>query len=280
MAHPRRWADTIRGHTDLTLRDIAFITCRGGWPFSITETLSEKGALSQSSDYLDMVVEQDISRVDNVERNPTLARKILRSYARHQGAQASIETIRKDVINGDGYGSDNTINSYLNALRQIFVIKDLEAWNPNINSKAAIRTSATRYFVDPSIATAALKIGPDDLLNSLFTFGFIFESLCVRDLRVYAEVLDGDLFHYRDSNGLECDAVMHLRNNKYGLIEIKIGSERSVEEGCENLLKLSSMLDVEKMGRPCFMMVLTAVGPYAYRRRDGVFVVPISCLKP
>lgn len=273
--------DIIRGHTDLSLRDIAFLTCRGGWPFAITGNLKEKGALAQAFEYVDMVVEEDISRVDNVERNPTLARKIMRSYARNQGAQVSVDLIRQDVISGENDTvSDNTVASYLNALRQIFVIKDLEAWNPNLNSKAAIRTSPTRYFIDPSIATAALRIGPEDLMNSLFTFGFIFETLCIRDLRVYAESLDGDLFHYRDSNGLECDAVVHLRNGRYGLIEIKLGSDKSIEAGAETLLKLSSIIDKEKMGSPSFMMVLTAVGPYAYRRRDGVYVVPLSCLRP
>ena len=257
------------------------MACRGGWPFALSPELGEKAALSQAFDYLDLVVEEDISRVDNVERNPYLARRILRSYARHQGAQISVAMIKKDIISSETNSlSDNTVYSYLNALKQIFVIKDLEAWNPNLNSKTAIRTSPTRYFIDPSIATAALRIGPDDLMNSLFTFGFIFETLCIRDLRVYSELLDGDVFHYRDSNGLECDAVLHRRNGQYGLIEIKLGSDSGIEEGAQNLLSLSKIIDKEKMGSPSFMMVLTAVGQFAYRRKDGVYVVPISCLRP
>lgn len=273
--------ESIRGHSATSLRDIAFYACRGGWPFAVSEDISVKAALSQSYDYVDLVIEEDISRVDNVERNPTLARKIMKSYARHQGAAVPVSMIRKDVINGESDKlSDNTINSYLNALRQIFVIKDLEAWNPNLKSKTAIRTSPTRYFVDPSLATAVMRIGPDDLMNSLQTFGFIFESLCVRDLRAFAELLDGDLYHYRDSNGLECDAVIHLRNGKYGLIEIKLGGDKNIETGANSLLKLASLIDKNDMGEPSFLMVLTAVGPYAYRRSDGVYVVPITCLKP
>lgn len=272
---------TIEGHSTIDLEKIAFLCCRGGWPFATSGELSEKAAISQSFDYVDMVVEEDISRVENVERNPALARKILRSYARHQGAQVSVAMIRNDVKSGENDKlSENTIASYLNALRQIFVIKDLEAWNPNLNSKAAIRTSPTRYFTDPSLATAALRIGPDDLMNALFTFGFIFETLCIRDLRVFAEYLDGDLYHYRDSNGLECDVVLHLRNGLYGLIEIKLGGSKNIDEGAKNLLKLSSIIDAERMGAPSFLMVLTGVGPYAYRRSDGVYVVPITCLKP
>ena len=271
----------IEGFTEKTLQDIAYLACRGGWPFALNPTLSEKAALAQANEYLDVVVEEDISRVDEVQRNPNLARRIMRSYARNQGAQISVAMIRKDVASSETDTlSDNTVYSYLNALRQIFVIKDLEAWNPNLNSKTAIRTSPTRYFIDPSIATAAMRIGPDDLMNSLFTFGFIFEALCVRDLRVFAEILDGDLYHYRDSNGLECDAVLHRRNGQYGLIEIKLGSDPAIEEGAKNLLKLSSIINKEKMGPPSFLMVLTAVGPYAYRRSDNVYVVPITCLKP
>lgn len=271
----------IEGFTEKTLQDIAYLACRGGWPFAVNPTLSENAALAQANEYLDVVVEEDISRVDEVQRNPNLARRIMRSYARNQGAQISVAMIRKDVASSETDTlSDNTVYSYLNALRQIFVIKDLEAWNPNLNSKTAIRTSPTRYFIDPSIATAAMRIGPDDLMNSLFTFGFIFEALCVRDLRVFAEILDGDLYHYRDSNGLECDAVLHRRNGQYGLIEIKLGSDPAIEEGAKNLLKLSSIINKEKMGPPSFLMVLTAVGPYAYRRSDNVYVVPITCLKP
>lgn len=274
-------AQAIKGKNPHTLSDIAFLICRGGWPFSITKNLTKAAILSQAFDYVDLVVEEDISRVDDVERNPTLARSIMRSYARYQGNQTPVSQIRRDVASNETDRlSDETVASYLNALRQIFVINDLEAWNPNIISKSAIRTTPTRYFNDPSIATASLRIGPEDLMNSLTTFGFIFETLCIRDLRVYTQLLDGDLYHYRDSNGLECDAVIHLKNGKFGLVEIKLGGERAIEEGSNNLKKLASILDTEKMGRPSFLMILTAVGPYAYRREDGICIVPIGCLKP
>lgn len=270
----------IRGINKYTLTDIAFFTCRGGWPFAVSTNLSHKAALSQASDYVDIVVEEDISRVDKTMRNPARARQIMKSYARFQGSQTPVSMIRKDLAaNETDSLSDDTITSYLNALRQIFVIKDLPAWNPNLISKSAIRTTDTRYFSDPSIATASLRIGPNDLIKSLSYFGFVFETLCVRDLRVYAQMLDGDLFHYRDSNGLECDTVLHLRDGRYGLIEIKLGGDKLIEEGAINLKKLSGIIDSSKMGAPSFMMILTAVGDYAYRRKDGIYIVPIGCLK-
>ena len=270
----------IRGECTLTISDIAFLTCRGGWPFAIAEDMSEKAALSQARDYLDIVAEEDISRVDGVDRNVERARIILRSYARFQGTQTPLSKIKQDIAANDNDSiTDDTIASYLNALRQIYVVKDMEAWNPNIKSKAAIRATPTRYFTDPSIATAALRVGPNDLINDLKAFGLIFETLCIRDLRVYASAIDGDVYHYRDSNGLECDAVVHLRNGKYGLIEIKLGGDVLIEEGVKNLLKLKNLLDTGKMGQPAFMMILTAVGRYAYRRQDGICIVPIGCLK-
>lgn len=271
---------TIRGINRHKLTDIAFLTCRGGWPFAIAEDMGQKAALAQAFDYLDLVVEEDISRVDGVERNAERARVILRSYARYQGTQTPVSKIRQDVaVNDNDSISDETISSYLNALRQIFVIKDMESWNPNLQSKTAIRTTPTRYFTDPSIAAAALRFGPEDLIKDLSTFGLIFETLCVRDLRVYAQSIDGDVFHYRDSNGLECDTVVHLRNGKYGLIEIKLGGDKLIEEGCRNLNKLASIIDTSRMGEPSFMMILTAVGDYAYRRADGFYIVPIGCLR-
>lgn len=272
--------ERIRGAGKLSLKDIAFLACRGGWPYAISAGLKEKAALAQAYDYLDVVVEEDISRVDDTMRNPARARQILRSYARFQGAQTSVSMIRRDISSNETDTlSYDTISSYLNALRQIFVIMDLPAWNPNLTSKTAIRTTDTRYFSDPSIAAAALRIGPNDLIQSLSYFGLLFETLCVRDLRVYAQALDGDIFHYRDSNGLECDAVLHLRNGKYGLIEIKLGGDKLIEEGATNLKKLSSVINTSKMGVPSFMAILTAVGDYAYRRPDGIYIVPIGCLR-
>ena len=204
----------------------------------------------------------------------------MRSYARHQGAQVSINKIYNDIQQHDNRSmSEDTIISYLNALRKMFVIEDLPAWNPNLRSKTAIRTSETRYFVDPSIAVAALGLGPDDLIKDLKTFGLLFETLAIRDLRVFADAVDGNVFHYRDKNGLECDAVIHLRNGHYGLIEIKIGGDKLIQEGVKTLLSLAEKIDTDIMPKPSFMMVLTGVGQYAYRRKDGVFIVPISCLK-
>ena len=205
----------------------------------------------------------------------------MRSYARHQGTQASIPTILADIASNETEEiSDETIASYLSALRKIFVIEDMPAWNPNLRSKAAIRTSDTRYFVDPSIATSALGLGPNDLINDLNTFGLLFETLCVRDLRVYADALDGTVYHYRDKNGLECDAVIHLDNGSFGLIEIKLGGNKLIEEGAATLNALANIIDTTRMKSPAFKMVLIGVGEYAYKREDGVLVVPIGCLRP
>ena len=204
----------------------------------------------------------------------------MKSYARSQGTQTSLAEIRNDMLANDQLALDEkTVSSYLDALRKIFVIEDMPAWNPNLRQKTSIRTTDTRYFVDPSIATAALSIGPNDLMNDLNTLGLFFETLCVRDLRVFAQALDGNVFHYRDKTGLECDTVVHLRNGDYGLIEIKIGGDKLIEEGAANLKKLSQKIDTTKMKSPSFLMILTAVGSFAYRREDGVYVVPIGCLK-
>lgn len=261
------------------LKRIAYLTCRGGWPGALD--LSEKASLKQAYNYLDAVSEQEISDVDSTRRDPMLTKRLLRSYARHQGSQASVASILNGILtNENGSTTEATITSYMKALEKIFVIENMPAWNPNLRSKAAIRTSDTRYFVDPSVSAAALRLGPSDLIADLNTFGLLFETLAVRDLRVYADALDGDVFHYRDKNGLECDAVLHLRNGHYGLIEVKIGGEKWIEQGAENLLSLSKIIDTEKMYEPSFMMVLTAVGDFAYRRKDGIYVVPITCLKP
>lgn len=270
---------SVRGDNSLKLADIAFLTCRGGWPKSISKS-SPEAALRQAINYYEAIVRTDISRVDDVERDEQRTRRIMRSYARHQGAQASVNTIRDDIAyNEIDELSDKTVYSYINALKSLFVIEDMPAWNPNLRSKSAIRTSDTRYYIDPSIACAAMGFGPDDLINDLNTFGLLFECLCVRDLRVYAQSLDGEVYHFRDRTGLECDAVVHLRNGKYGLIEIKLGGERLIEEGAKNLLTLKERIDTTKMKSPSFMMVLTAVEEYAYMRTDGVMVVPIGSLK-
>ena len=269
----------IAGVNDIGIEQLAFLVCRGGWPRS-TSKKTEKAALMQAIEYYEAIVRTDISRVDDVQRNEERAKRLLRSYARHQGSQASIPTILADIaVNEAEDVSDETVSSYLNALRKIFVIEDMPAWNPNIRSKTAIRTADTRYFTDPSIACAALGLGPEDLINDLNTFGLFFETLCVRDLRVYADALGGKVYHYRDKTGLECDAVIHLRNGLYGLIEVKLGGDKLIEEGSKNLLTLSDKIDTTKMKTPAFKMVLVGVGKYAYQRQDGVYVVPIGCLK-
>lgn len=268
----------IEGYNKLKLEDIAFLVCRGGWPSSIEK--NPRAALRQAYDYYDAVVKSDISRVDEVTRSSERTKLLLRSYARSQGGQVSISAIRQDMKdNDDETLADKTVQNYIGALKKIFVIEDMPAWNPNLRSKTAIRAAETRYFVDPSIAVAALGLGPDDLMNDLETFGLLFETLCVRDLRVYAESIDGNIYHYRDKNGLECDAVLHLRNGSYGLIEIKLGGAQAIEKGVSTLTTLANNIDTTKMKAPSFLMVLTAVGDYAYQRKDGVFVVPIGCLK-
>ena len=268
----------LNGISELTLKDVAYLCCRGGWPRSIF--MDKETALEQAYDYYNAVVNSDISRVDNINRDPERAKNLMRSYARNIGSQVSNETIKDDMINNDLFSLGvDTVLSYINALKKLFVIEESPAWNPNLRSKTAIRTSKTRYFVDPSIAVAALGIGPNDLINDLNTFGLIFESLCIRDLRVYAESINGSVYHYRDASGLECDAVVHLRSGVYGLIEIKLGGDNLINEGVENLIKMKNKIDTEKMNNPAFLMVLIATGKYAYQREDGVYIVPIGCLK-
>ena len=267
------------GTSFVDLDRLAFLTCPGGWPGALT--LSENAALRVSRAYIKAVVNSDINRVDDVKRDPDLMLRIIRSLARNQGEQIPYTTIRADVINNEKVQlSDDTVESYVKVLKKIFLEEDMRAWNPNLRSKTAIRTTDTRYFVDPSIATAALGLGPKDLIDDLIDFGFYFETLAVRDLRVYADALDGEVFHYRDKNGLECDAVLHRRNGSYGLIEIKIGGADNIEKGAKTLKDLASKIDTTKMKAPSFMMVVTGIGQYAYRRPDGVCVVPIGCLKP
>ena len=271
--------DNIGATNKMTLSMLAFAVCRGGWPKSLQKK-SEKAALLQATEYYKAIVNSDISRVDGVKRDSERAKRIMRSYARHQGSQASIATIVADISTNETEDvSDVTIDTYLTALRKIFVIEDMPAWNPNLRSKTSVRTSDTRYFVDPSVGVAALGLGPNDLIGDLNTFGLFFETMCIRDLRVYADALDGGVYHYRDKNGLECDAVVHLRNGSYGLIEIKLGGEKLIEQGAKTLTSLANIIDTSRMKAPSFCMVLTGVGDFAYRRTDGAYVVPIGCLK-
>ena len=262
----------------LDVESLAFLTCRGGWPWSTI--ISEDVALDQAFDYFDSVVNYDIQRVDKSKRNAERTKLLLRSYARNISQQVSVATIRKDMLANDSTSLDeNTVMDYIKALKKLYVIEDLAAWNPNIRSKAAIRTSDTRHFVDPSIGTAALGLGPKDLVNDLQSFGLFFEDLVVRDLRVYAEALDGVIYHYRDSSGLECDTVLHRRNGSYALLEVKLGGAERIEEGAANLIALADKIDTDKMPKPSFMAVIIGVGQYAYQRKDGVYVIPIGTLK-
>lgn len=265
---------------DYKLDDIAFMMSRGGWPGSLRKK-SEKSALLVATEYYQAVTHTDVSKVDGVQRNPERVKRLMRSFARHQGSQASVTTIVDDISTNEAETlSNKTVFDYLTALKKIFVIENALAWNPNLRSKTAVRGSDTLYFVDPSIAAAALEVGPGDLVADLETMGLLFETMAVRDLRCYADALAGTMYHYRDKSGLECDAVMHLRGGRYGLIEIKLGGDNRIEEGARTLKTLAEKIDTTKMKSPSFLMVLTAVGQFAYTRKDGVLVVPISCLRP
>lgn len=268
----------IDGASDLDIDRLAFLVCRGGWPQAVD--MRDEIALDQAMDYYDAVVRSDINRADDVQKNPEKVRRLMRSYARNQGSQVANTVLAQDVsANDEAFISDETVASYISALQKIFVVEDMPAWNPNLRSKTAIRSSDTRYYIDPSIAAAALGIGPNDLVNDLKTFGFLFETLCIRDLRVFADALNGGVYHYRDKDGQECDAVVHLKNGKYGLIEIKLGGDKLIEEGAKSLKAMEAKIDTDKMNAPSFLMVLIGIGEYAYRRQDGVYVVPIGCLK-
>ena len=270
--------DKITGINNLDIDRLAFVICRGGWPNSID--MNEKPALSQAIDYYDAVIRSDINRADGISKNPERVKRLMRSFARNQGGQVANTMFRDDIRANDTESlNEDTIATYINALKKIYVIEDMPAWNPNLRSKTSIRTSDTRYFVDPSIATAGLGIFPQYLVNDLNTLGLLFETLCVRDLRVYADALDGNVLHYRDKSGLECDTVIHLRNGKYGLAEIKLGGQRLIEEGAANLKSLAAKIDTTKMPKPSFMMIVIGIGEFAYRREDGIYIVPIGCLK-
>ena len=269
-------APEVAEQSNLSIEQLAFALCRGGWPVSIG--MREKAALRVARNYVDEVVDFDIHRVDGVERNPQRVRKLLQSLARNISTMASNETIMRDVTSDDTTLSTATYASYMNALRRIFVVDNVDAWLPALRSKTAIRTSPKRHFVDPSIAAVLLRTNPKGLLQDFKTFGFLFEDLCARDLRVYAQANDGDVYHYHDKNELECDLVVSLRDGRWAGVEVKLGRNEE-EDAAKNLNKLASKIDEEKMNKPSFLMILTA-GQFAYRREDGIYVVPIGCLKP
>ena len=260
------------------LDEMAFLACRGGWPY--VSELKTGIALNVAFSYINAIVKSDISRVDGVSRDEARARRLMRSYARLQGTQATAAVIKADLAANEpkSFG-EATVCSYINALKGIFAVEDMPAWSPNLRSKTPIRTSDTRYFTDPSIATAALGFAPDDLMNDLRTFGLVFETMAARDLRVYADAVRGSVSHYRDANGLECDAVVHLRNGRHGLVEVKLGGKELIDKGADTLNALASKIAEGQSMQPSFKMVLTAVGDFAYRRDDGVIVCPIGALK-
>lgn len=265
----------ISADSNISIEELAFLICRGGWPKAIGQ--SQRVALQQAFDYVDSIVNKDASRVDGIAKDPQRMKNLLHSYSRFIASDAKITTIRDDMVaNGVDTLDYNTVYTYISALKKIFVVEDLPAWNPKLRSKTAIRTTDTRHFTDPSIATASLGIGPQDLLDDLQTMGLFFENLCIRDLRVFAEALDGNVYHYRDKTDLECDAVIHLRNGSFGLVEVKLGGS-AIDTAAGNLLKLQERLDTNRMKHPSFLMILTGT-KYAYTRKDGVHVVPIGCL--
>jgi len=265
----------VEGISDLSIEQIAFAICRGGFPASIGKP--DRAALRMPVDYVEAVINQDVSRVDGVEKNPNRVRLILRSIARNIATMASLETIRADVESNETSPADKTFTSYYNALRRIFVVEDMPAWSPSLRSKTAIRTSPKRLFVDPAIAVAVIRTRPEAILQDFEYFGFLFEALCARDIRVYAQRNDGEVFHYRDKSNLEADMIVQLRDGRWGAIEVKLG-QKQIDEAAANLLKLKEKIDTGKMREPSFLMVLTG-GQYAFRRKDGVLVVPVGCLK-
>ncbi len=263
------------GKTKMEIEELAFVMARGGWPAAIG--VSNKIALAQANQYLDAVVDTDISEADGVRRDPSKVRTFLKSIARNIASTASLETIRNDIKGEDESLSTLTIRSYINALERIFVIEEQPAWEPALRSKTAIRTSPKRHFVDPSIAVAALGTNPEGLLKDFNTLGLLFESLCIRDLRIYSQSIGGNVYHYRDKTELEVDAIVSLHDGRWGAIEIKLG-QKQIEIASENLMKLKEKVDEEKMQPPSFLMVLTGNG-FAIKQKNGVLVVPIGCLK-
>ena len=272
----------LHGSNPIDIDFLAFLCCRGGWPeVCVAKNIQDRAALMVAQSYVDSICSNEVESDDGMVHDREKMALFLRAYARTVGSQRSIADLWKDLsFSGSFPFSEKSAYTYHKSLRSIFAIEDMPAWNANLRSKTAIRTSDTRYFSDPSIAAAGLGLSPADLINDIRTFGFIFENLCMRDLRVYCGVIGGKVFHYRDKSGLECDAVIHLPNGKYGLVEIKLGGKDSIEHGAFTLNNLACKIDENIMGKPSFLMVLVGVGSYAYKREDGVFVVPISMLGP
>ena len=264
----------IAAVSSMDIPQLAFSICRGGWPGAVT---LPAGSEMLAREYTDMLVEADIRNLDGVERNPHRVRQVLRSLARNISTLTTANTILADVRANDITINERTLDNYLNAMRRLFVVEDVPAWSPSVRSKTTIRTSVKRQLADPSIATAVMRVDTAGLLHDLNTFGFLFESLCTRDLRVYAQSNDGEIFHYRDKDQLEIDLIISLNDGRWAAIEVKLG-EHQADEAAANLIQLKNKVDTSRIGEPSFLMVLTG-GKFAYQRKDGVMVVPLACLK-
>ncbi len=262
-----------------TLQDVAFLTCRGGWPISVISDKSVSLDVTRNY-YNSLFVFEDCDNENFRNKRPEVLKMILRSYARNISSETSKQSIIEDVKQTNERSMDTkTFDDYLEALQDLYIISDIEAWNPNIRSKTSIRSTPTRHFVDTSIACRALNIFPEDLMRDLESFGLFFEDMAVRDLSIYAQTHGGEVRHYRDKAGLECDAIIHLEDGRWGAVEIKLGGDRLIEDGAKSLSTLKNKIAEKSSERsPAFMMILTAQGPL-YQREDGIFVVPINCLK-
>lgn len=268
--------DGMSGESKISIERTAFILTRGGWPEAVGEK-NEQYALQMVYNYLDSVAHQDMSRIDEVKRNPDRVYALLRSIARNISTEANTQTLLRDLIANDEGLSDKTINNYIDALKKLYVIEDLRAWSPHLRSKRAIRKTAKRHFIDPSIAAAALRADRNKLMSDFQTFGYLFESLCIRDLRIYADRLDGTVYHYRDQIGVEVDAIVQLKDERWGAIEIKMG-QGEIEKAAQKLIEFKNSIDTERTPLPSFLMVLTGT-QFAFKLPNGVWVVPIGCLK-
>jgi predicted AAA+ superfamily ATPase len=266
----------MSGKSKVTLEQIAFIITRGGWPAAVNES-NEILALKKANDYYEAVVSEDISRVDSVNKNPDRVRSLMRSLSRNISSEAGATTILKDMLANNGSLSQVTADQYVNALKKLYVIDDLPAWNPRLRSKTALRTTAKRHFSDPSIAMSALGANTDRLFGDFCTFGLLFEALCIRDLRIYADSLDGGVYHYRDARGIEVDAIIQMKDGRWGAVEVKMGTG-DIELAAANLLKFKADIDTARMPEPSFLMVLTTTET-AFQMKNGVWVVPLGCLK-
>lgn len=265
----------IAATSALTIPQLAYAICRGGWPATLE--MERDDALEVAKNYVDTVCERDAAAIDKTQKDPDRVRNILKSLARNISTMTTDRTIMGDVKANDISLSDKTLETYLRALRRLFIVEDVKAWQPSLRSKTGIRTSDKRQFVDPSLAVAAIGANPASILEDFKYFGFLFESLCVRDLRVYSEPLKGTIRHFHDLNDLEADIIITLDDGRWAAVEVKLGS-MEIEEGAEHLKKLAQTVNTQKHPEPSFLMVLTG-GEFAYKRDDGVFVVPIGCLK-